>query len=144
MTGNAIPQIDGAQEVSAFLAGWPSFHDAEVLQLALVRDGISKLVVDVATYSNETDEKGQYRRARQALVTFDLERIVDLQLEDFSMQNVLSSRTVEESGIRATALAAKSCVSAYGSAWNPSRNRPDRCSGPACRYVPMSPCAYAP
>jgi hypothetical protein len=62
-----------------------------------VRDGISKLVVDVATYSNETDEKGQYRRARQALVTFDLERIVDLQLEDFSMQNVLSSRTVEES-----------------------------------------------
>jgi hypothetical protein len=125
------------------LLAWPSFHDAEVLQLALVRDGISKLVVDVATYSNETDEKGQYRRARQALVTFDLERIVDLQLEDFSMQNVLSSRTVEESGIRATALAAKSCVSAYGSAWNPSRNRPDRCSRsrvPLCPHVPMSPC----
>jgi Immunity protein 50 len=95
MTGNAIPQIDGAQEVSAFFAGWPSFHDAEVLQLALVRDGISKLVVDVATYSNETDEKGQYRRARHALVTFDLERIVDLQLEDFSMQNVLSSLSIE-------------------------------------------------
>jgi hypothetical protein len=49
MTRNAIPQIDGAQEVSAIFGGWPSFHDAEVLQLALVRDGISKLVVDVAT-----------------------------------------------------------------------------------------------
>jgi Immunity protein 50 len=98
MTRNAIPQIDGAQEVSAFFGGWPSFHDAEALQLALVRDGISKLVVDVATYSDQTNEKGEYRRERQALVTFDLERIVDLQLEDFSTQNVLSSLTVEKSG----------------------------------------------
>jgi hypothetical protein len=63
-----------------------------------VRDGISKLVVDVATYSDQTNEKGEYRRERQALVTFDLERIVDLQLEDFSTQNVLSSLTVEKSG----------------------------------------------
>ena len=80
MTRSAIPQIDGAQEVSAFFGGWPSFHDAEVLQLALalVRDGISKLVVDVATYSDQTNEKGEYRRE-----TFNLERIVDLSLERF-------------------------------------------------------------
>jgi hypothetical protein len=36
------------------LVGWPSFHDAEVLQLALVRDGVSKLVVGAATYSDRT------------------------------------------------------------------------------------------
>ena len=67
------------------------------LALALVRDGISKLVVDVATYSDHTNEKGEYRRERQALVTFNLERIVDLSLEDFSTQNVLSRLTVEAS-----------------------------------------------
>ena len=66
------------------------------LALALVRDGISKLVVDVATYSDHTNE-GEYRRERQALVTFNLERIVDLSLEDFSTQNVLSRLTVETS-----------------------------------------------
>jgi hypothetical protein len=67
------------------------------LALALVRDGISKLVVDVVTYSDQTNEKGEYRRERQALVTFNLERIVDLSLEDFSTQNVLSRLTVEAS-----------------------------------------------
>jgi hypothetical protein len=67
------------------------------LALALVRDGISKLIVDLATYSDQTNEKGEYRRERQALMAFILERIVDLSLEDFSTQNVLSRLTVEAS-----------------------------------------------
>lgn len=61
------------------------------LALALVRDGISKLVVDEATYSDQSNEKGEYRRERQALVTFNLERIVDLSLEDFSTQNLVEA-----------------------------------------------------
>jgi hypothetical protein len=96
MSNRVVPQIDGAQDVLVFFGAWPSFHDAEVLQLALVRDGISKLVVDVASYSEQTDKNGRYQRDRQALVTFELEGIVDLQLEDFSVQNVLSSLTIEE------------------------------------------------
>jgi hypothetical protein len=39
------------------------------------------------------DENGECRPECQALVTFDLEQIVDLQLEDFSTRNVLSSLT---------------------------------------------------
>jgi hypothetical protein len=90
------PQIGGAEQVAAFFGGWPSFHDAEVLQLSLVRDGISKLVLSAACYSVQTDENGIYRREGHVLVTFSLECVVDLHLEDFRPHNVLSSLTLEQ------------------------------------------------
>ena len=67
---------------------WPSFHDAELLEIHLVRNGQSHLVVRLAenpSYKNRPDLK------------FILNNVSDLELEGFSSQNVLFDMHLEES-----------------------------------------------
>ena len=67
---------------------WPSFHDAELLEIHLARKGQSHLVVRLAenpSYKNRADLK------------FILNNVSDLELEDFSSQNVLFDMHLEES-----------------------------------------------
>ena len=67
---------------------WPSFHDAELLEIHLARKGQSHLVVRLAenpNYKNRPDLK------------FILNNASDLELEDFSSQNILFDMHFEES-----------------------------------------------
>src|SRR5580698_798155 len=66
---------------------WPSFHDAELLEIHLARKGQSHLVVRLAenpSYENRPDLK------------FILNNVSDLELEDFSSQNILFDMHLEE------------------------------------------------
>lgn len=97
MSDEKIPDIPGADAVSAWFGGWPSFHDAKVVDLHLNRCGISRLRVHAwhTSYNpSEVDAKGHLRTDKHALGTFELAGIADLELFDFSSQNVLAGLDV--------------------------------------------------
>lgn len=86
---------EGAEAVRRWFGSWPSFHDAEVLEVHLVRDGVSRLRVHCWIMSDCVDKDGYYVHEKEAVVTFELEGLKDLELADFSSQNVLSSLRVD-------------------------------------------------
>ncbi|MBL0159308.1 MAG: hypothetical protein IPP47_19680 [Bryobacterales bacterium] len=80
---------------------FPSFHDAEILSLHLNRDGVSNLRIRLVSQELRHVAAGG-GDAADSVVTFRLEEISDLELRDFSCQNVISGLTLSktESGIR--------------------------------------------
>jgi hypothetical protein len=92
--------IDNYELVIARLGMWPSFHDAEVLQLALARShlGTSKALVPTLdlhlrgwVMTPEVTAQGIHKIHGDAIFHFRFEGISDLQLEGFNHQNVLSA-----------------------------------------------------
>ena len=75
------PKIQGAVELAERLGQWPDFHDAEILEIRLHREEPSWLCIRLP----------QGPGGRAALITFTLEGVSDLELADFSSQNVVSS-----------------------------------------------------
>lgn len=75
--------LDGSEAVIQWFGGWPSFHDAEIISLQLARTGESVLRVY------------PYYPAKPAMVDFILVAVSDLELADFSGQNVIFSLDVE-------------------------------------------------
>jgi len=75
--------LSGKDAVVQWFGGWPDFHDAEVVSLTLARSGESLLRVY------------PYHPAKPAMVDFVLEQVTDLEPADFSVQNVISSLSVE-------------------------------------------------
>jgi immunity protein 50 of polymorphic toxin system len=101
MSDMQIPDIPGAEVVSSWFGRWPSFHDAEILHLHLNRAGTSRLSIHAWSMSaqpSEVDAQGHLRTDKHAVVTFELKDISDLELFDFSRQNVLASLEVARDG----------------------------------------------
>lgn len=76
-------RLPGEEGVIAWFGSWPNFHDAEIVSLSLSRTGDSVLRVY------------PYYPAKPATVDFILETVTDLELADFSVQNVISSLSAE-------------------------------------------------
>ncbi len=83
MDRSLISELAGAEAVTQWFGDWPSFHDAEVISIFLARKGQSVLRVY------------PYYPHKPATVDFILEDVTDLELNDFSCQNVISSLAVE-------------------------------------------------
>ena len=98
--------ISGSEAVVQWFGRWPDFHDAEVVSLALIRDGESLLRIY------------PYYPAKPAMVDFILEQVTDLELADFSVQNVISSLSVEgrtdQTGEAATRIILGPCFGLQG------------------------------
>ncbi len=88
--------IDGAQAVLDWFGCWPSFHDAEIVELHLSRRRPSRLCILNWRVDWQVVENGYYRREKEAVVTFALDRITDLKLEEFSHQNVIGELYIEK------------------------------------------------
>jgi hypothetical protein len=91
-----VAAIDGAQSLHDWFGYWPSFHDAEILYLHLNRTGSSHMAVHAWHTSSEKDEKGFNMQERHVVVEFVLEGISDLELVQFSHQNVLGNLSIEK------------------------------------------------
>ena len=92
------PDIPGVAEVIAWFGYWPTFHDAEVLSIALNRSGVSQVAIHAWEITPEISASGHYILAKHAVVTFSLEGfpeneqgIVNTEVAHFNQQNVLSS-----------------------------------------------------
>ena len=82
--------IPGGPELLAWFGEEPTFHDAEILRLALNRNGISELEIHGWIGTGAVDQDGYLVLEKHAVVTFALEDIMDLQLDGFSRQNVIN------------------------------------------------------
>lgn len=80
-------------ELMAWCGGWPNFHDAEIVRLDLHRRGVSRLAIAVRGGEKPNFGPRSDRRyavpAADVLIVFLLEDIEDLELADFSCQNVI-------------------------------------------------------
>jgi hypothetical protein len=97
-------RIPGASDFVAWFGYWPSFHDAEVTSIELVRSGASRVTVHVFEATDEVNAKGQYVCRRHAVVSFFVNGIRELTLTAFNQQNVLSGLQLDsvEQGYRLT------------------------------------------
>jgi hypothetical protein len=85
MTLNDLgPSLPGADAVVQWFGKWPTFHDGEVISLSMSRKGESVLRL-YPYYPN-----------KPATVDFIFDEIADLDLEDFSHQNVIFALHIDE------------------------------------------------
>jgi hypothetical protein len=91
-----VAAIDGAQSLYDWFGYWPSFHDAEILHLHLNRTGSSNMAIHTWHMSPDTDEKGFYILQKHVVVEFVLEEISDLELIQFSKQNVIFGLAIKK------------------------------------------------
>jgi hypothetical protein len=96
--------IPGAEQLIAWFGAWPTFHDAEVLDLSLKREGQSCVRVHAWRMTAEIDSTGHFVLDHHVIVSFWFEDILDLELTAFSGQNVVSGLTCEktEHGFKVT------------------------------------------
>ena len=88
-------EFPGAEKVTQWFGQWPSFHDAEILELHLDRTGRSWIKIHAWNMTDQVDEKDHYRLEKHAVVTFTLENVTGLQVDGFSSQNVIAGLEVE-------------------------------------------------
>ena len=96
--------IPGAEQLITWFGCWPTFHDAEILELSLKREGKSCLRVHAWRATSELDSAGYFATDHHAVISFWFEGVCDLGLEDFSVQNVISGLACgkNENGFRVT------------------------------------------
>ena len=86
-----LAHLSGAQQIVDWFGYWPSFHDSEILSIALSRVGASRVQIHAFAMTDQIDQRGYYTTDRHAIVTFLLEDITNLELGGFNNQNVISS-----------------------------------------------------
>lgn len=84
MDKKVVSELVGVEAVKEWFGGWPSFHDAEIISLTLARKGASVLRVY------------PYSAGKPATVDFVFEAVTDIELNDFSPQNVINGLYVEK------------------------------------------------
>ncbi len=86
-----VSDIPGGPELLQWFAGrMPSFHDAEVLSLALDRDAASAILrVHAFQMTPEVDARGYFICTRHVVVVFKLSWIETMELDGFNHQNAL-------------------------------------------------------
>lgn len=83
-TNEVEARLPGSDVVIKWFGRWPSFHDAEVVSLNMARKGESILRVY------------PYYPDKPATVVFIFDEITDVELADFSGQNVIFSLGIAE------------------------------------------------
>ena len=81
---NSFELIEGNEVIRRYFGRWPSFHDAEIVEIHLHREEPSWLRVNTAI-------DGFHPEQKTGIVVFHFAEVLDLELYDFSNQNVVSS-----------------------------------------------------
>jgi hypothetical protein len=92
--------IEGSDSLTGIFGYWPSFHDAEVIDLhvwrgdALVersrpRFPVLTTKVHLWELTNEIDARGYYVLRHHTLATLRFHDVLDLQMKGFAHQNVI-------------------------------------------------------
>jgi hypothetical protein len=96
------PTIKGSEKIISVFGYWPSFHDAEILEVSLHRKfvgtGSPALTARVHVFemTNEVSNGGYFVCRYHSIVTLRFYAIADLVLENFNHQNALSGLDIEE------------------------------------------------
>lgn len=98
--------IANARLLTERFGRWPSFHDAEVLELSLARSGdrwgiggLGEPILTTRVYVFEMTSKvmssGNFELRHKSVVTLRFEGVEGLELDSFNHQNVLASLLLE-------------------------------------------------
>ncbi|MDR3461065.1 MAG: hypothetical protein P4L76_01970 [Beijerinckiaceae bacterium] len=95
-------EVPGGQALLSWFDCVPDFHDAEILSLHLNRKGSSVLRLHgwITTYQEDPEDRRIILK-KHAVVTFTLDEIMDLQLDGFSIQNVIGGLILRRAPDRA-------------------------------------------
>ena len=92
-------EVPGSRDLINWFGYWPSFHDAEVLEVELHRAGLSKIRIHTwETQRDRTDNQGCYLRTKHVMGSFLLEEVMDVHLEGFNHQNVITGLDLKQQG----------------------------------------------
>jgi hypothetical protein len=84
-----IDEVRGAADLIKWFGYWPSFHDAEVLDVELHRSGSSAIRIHTFEITDQVNSQGHYICVKHVVVTFILEGVNNLHLDYFNGQNVI-------------------------------------------------------
>ncbi len=86
-----LKQLPGGPDLIAWFGGCvPSFHDAEIVELALDRvQSCCRIKIHAFERTPETYATGHYVCVKHVVVTLRLLHVMNLQLDDFNHQNAL-------------------------------------------------------
>jgi len=98
--------IEGAEKVTSIFGFWPSFHDAEIVELHLWRgDSLTErshprfpvvtAKIHLWEITNEIDAKGYYVLRNHTLATLRFHDALHLEIKGFSNQNVIFGLSIK-------------------------------------------------
>jgi hypothetical protein len=93
-------KIENSVLLTDIFGRWPSFHDAEVLSITLDRgearifNPTLRVAVHVYEMTPEIDNRNRYVLKHHVVVTFHFSRVIQISLQDFNHQNVLSHLSI--------------------------------------------------
>ena len=108
------PDVAGVREFVEWFGSWPTFHDAEVTRIHLNRSGASYIDVHVFRMTSQISSTGHYVCDQHAVVTFEIEGILSMEMVDFNRQNVVSGIAVSRTDAGITKLVLGGCYGAQG------------------------------
>jgi hypothetical protein len=82
-------EVPGGADLVRWFGQVPTFHDGEILGLHLRRKGQSVVRLHGWINTGAVGQNGSYVLDRHAVVSFALTEVMDLQLDGFSIQNVI-------------------------------------------------------
>lgn len=94
-------EIHNSEAVTSVFGYWPNFHDAEVVELSLMRAGESsafpsaRVKIHAFRVTSEIDDRGRYVTTAHSLVTMLFERVEALELDGFNHQNAINRLRIE-------------------------------------------------
>jgi hypothetical protein len=98
-----VDRIENSEALISLFGYWPSFHDAEVLQIAINRSsehGIGpslSAAIHVFEMTREVDSNGHYICQKHSVVTLLFQGLAELTLDGFNHQNALQQLSIIES-----------------------------------------------
>jgi hypothetical protein len=99
--------IQGSEKLTAIFGYWPSFHDAEVIELHFWRGDVDtereRYVFPVLTVklhawelTNEVDERGYLVLRHHTMTTLRFHDVDEFKMESFNHQNAIFGLSIEQ------------------------------------------------
>ena len=94
-----VDRIENAEAITSIFGYWPSFHDAEVLELTLRREPAGRVslvaCIHVFEMTNQVKTDGYFLCQKHSIVTIAFEDADEVVAEGFNHQNALSQLRIE-------------------------------------------------
>jgi hypothetical protein len=114
MNNDLLNGIPGGPDLIAWFDGVvPSFHDAEIVELALTRAN-SSCRLKVHGFQINNDAEGFRISVKHVVITFQLDQITELELTDFNHQNVIDGPNLTRTSNGTFLLVIEPCYGLWG------------------------------
>jgi hypothetical protein len=97
-----LRQLEGGAALCDWFGGSPSFHDAKLSTLDIRQGADSVLVAHIFKAGPELTRDGYYVQTNQAVVTFTMSKIIDVELHDIMEAAIMDGLDIERDEVGTT------------------------------------------